>query len=119
LVDKAAPNRVIYRYQLKKKAQILNDDGVIILERDPYSTPGNPKTRYFELDFYNADWGILPSGRIWQENAEGLYLSDLTFKYKAEHPDWSYEKIQQESKKTLKKYSIDKVLEKKYKPIDL
>lgn len=105
LVDNTHPNRVIYRYQLAQSGKIKTNDGLIVIEN-----AGPNKTRYIEYDFFDAEWGILKDispGRIWTDSVEGIYLSDVAIRLKAEHPDLSYSKIVEESKRTLKQFPIE------------
>ncbi|MGK5085359.1 SRPBCC family protein [Bdellovibrionota bacterium FG-1] len=117
LIDDSRPDRKVYRYKLKDgRGHIRSNDGVIVLEKD-----GAARTRYTEYDFFDADWGPLKAfapSRIWKDSVEGLYLSDMAIKLKAENPTWSYDKIREESKKWLDRFPIDDAL-KARKPFNL
>jgi hypothetical protein len=111
LVDSSHPDRRVYRYQLHKKDHIHFNDGFIVLERE---SPTH--TRYTEYDFFDADWGPLPTiapGRIWKDSVEGIYLSDLAIKLKAQNPTWAYERIREESKKILERFPVEEALKKR------
>jgi hypothetical protein len=74
-----------YRYQLNAPGTIRESDGMIVLEKK-----SDGKTHYIEADFFSADWGVvekLAPSRIWKDSADGLYLSDLAIKLKAELPE--------------------------------
>ncbi len=112
VVEKSNPDRTIYRYQLKKGEHIKKNDGLIVIERDK-APDGKALTRYSEFDFYDADWGPLKTfapGRIWKDSVEGIYVSDLAVKLKAENPTWPNKKVKEESAKLMEKNPIDAVL---------
>ncbi len=91
------PSRIFYRYQLKSSNTLKYSDGLMVLERIDSKT-----TRYTEYDFFDADWGIAASlapARIWRDSLRDIYLTDIAIKLRAEHPDWSFDKIRQASKK--------------------
>jgi len=109
IVDKSNPNLALYRYQLHKGDSLKTNDGLIIVEREPGGT-----SRYSEFDYYDANWGVakaLGVAKIWRESAEGLYASDVAVKIKAEHPEWSYSKIADDTAEILKKYPVDPVIQ--------
>lgn len=112
-VEGNRPDRRIYRYQLDKVGHIKNNDGMIVIYSD-----GPTRTKYVEYDFFDADWGPLTTfapGRIWRDSVEGIYLSDIAIRMKAEHPDWSYKQISKESRKVLEQHPVDSCLEHKIK----
>ena len=116
LVDKSLPGRRVYRYQFKGGDNLKYNDGVIVIENDPRGTSVSPMTRYTEYDFYDADWGILKTvapGKIWKRSVGDIFLSDIAIKLKAENPDWSYEKIKEESEKSLGRFPLERVIGKK------
>lgn len=95
----------IFRYQLLEGNHLIANDGVIVLEE---ISPG--LTRYFELDFWNAPWGVakaLGLATLWKHNLEGLVQSDLAIKLYAENPEWSAEKVLEESKNLADNYPIE------------
>jgi hypothetical protein len=97
----ADPDTRIYRYELLKKGNLRESDGFIVLRKI-----NDNETRYLEVDFFDADWGALETfapGRIWTDSVDGLYLSDLGFLLKAEHPDWSNRRCREEADKTVDK----------------
>lgn len=101
LIDRSSPARRIYRYQLKASKDLIASDGVIILERDPADSR---RTRYTEYDFYDAHWGLAKTfgqDRLWRENVEGIALSDLGLRLKAENPDKNGEWIRTAARKLL------------------
>lgn len=100
VIDKPDPRKKIYRYQLKQSNHLKFNDGFILLEEK-----GPNLTHYVEFDFWDADWGIAKTfgkDRIWRDNIEGLYQSDLAIKLKAESPD-SKEDFLEKSKELLGK----------------
>ncbi len=111
LLDKQTPGRHIYRYQLKSGGSLKYSDGIIVLEAD-----GKNATRYTEYDFFDANWGLIrvfaPS-RPWRDSVEGLFLSDVAFKLRAENPALSSEEIRNQAQEALKKFPIDEVLAKR------
>jgi hypothetical protein len=91
----------LYRYQLKDKGEIKESDGFIALEKINEQT-----TRYFELDFFNADWGALETfapGRIWKDSVDGLYISDRAIQLKAENPNWTAKQAREAAENTVEK----------------
>lgn len=94
------PSLKIFRYKLHQPGDLKESDGFIILKKISDS-----ETRYLEIDFFDANWGVLevfaPS-RIWTDSVEGLYLSDLAFLLKAEHLDWSNRRCREAAEKALK-----------------
>jgi hypothetical protein len=98
------PDRKVYSYTLLDGNKIRHSDGVIVIE----TAPGGG-TLYTELDFVDADWGILKTlspGRIWEDSVGGIFASDEAILLKAEHADWNYEKIRKTSQERLKAYPI-------------
>lgn len=98
-LDKSLPDRRVYRYQLARPGQLRHSDGLIVLERR-----GTASTFYFEIDFFDADWGpakVFGKDRLWKETVDGLVFSDVAVKLKAEHPDWSYARIHVESAQAI------------------
>jgi len=108
VIDHHDPKRIIYRFQLAKADKVHHSDGIIVLE-----PLGPHSTQYTEYDFWDADFGLLKTlapGRIWRESIEGVYLSDLALKFKAEHPQWSASQIQHEAKKQLDRFPVDQAI---------
>ncbi len=115
IVNKTNPDKKIYRYKLKEVSQIKESDGLIVLER-----VSNEITRYFELDFYDADWGMLKTiapGRIWRGSVESIYLSDISIKLRSENSEWSTKKVVEESQKILDHYPVEAVISNKVRMI--
>lgn len=89
----------IYKYHLSNlypQKNIVNSDGLIFLKEE------NGKTKFYELDFFKANWGVLGNlagPNIWKDSVKELAVSDLELKYKAENlkitPTEKKEKIQQ------------------------
>lgn len=107
-MDKSLPDRRVYRYQLWKQGQLRYSDGLIVLERR--IKIGKPEsTFYFELDFFDADWGpakMLGRDKLWRKTVDGLFLSDVAVKLKAENPKWSDERIRDESSRELDRKEV-------------
>jgi hypothetical protein len=113
LTDLQKPDRKIYRYKLRQEGKIKLSDGIIVIEAE--KTGG---TRYTEYDFWDANWGPVKTfapGRIWKDSVEGIYLSDIAIKLKAEHPDWSYKRIAEESKGLMEKFPYEPELKRRKK----
>lgn len=106
VLDTGLPDRRAYRYQLKPPADSVRlSDGLIVVHKKDDQT-----VVYKEYDFFDADWGpakTFGANKIWSDSVEGIYLSDLAIKLKAENPAWSHKKAQSESKDKMS----DKTLE--------
>ncbi len=110
-LDKSKPSVRMYRYHLKEESKIKAVDGIIILE-----DKGPRNTYYTEYDFYDAHWGILKTiapKRIWKDTVEGIVLSDLAIKLKAENPTWSYDKVAEESRNNLEVHPVEQAIAQK------
>ena len=104
-------NARVYQYQLRKPSKITASDGFILIR-----SLGLNKTSYVEYDFFNANWGpakILGEKKIWHDSVEGLALSDLATKLRAENWSWSDERARRESHKLIGKGQIDRCIEHK------
>lgn len=104
LVSPSATQRV-YRYQLHRSEHLIFSDGFILLQAIDAQN-----TRYFELDFYDAHWGLgkMPGkSKLWRENVRGLALSDIGAKLKAENPDWTRKQVLKAAEKWLEEKKID------------
>jgi hypothetical protein len=111
VIESLQVDRKIFRYHLKEGEKIKASDGVIILQK-----LSEYLTLYFEIDFYDADWGILKSvstDKIWSESIKGLFYSDLAFKFKAENTDWSSSKARETAEKKTDKLNFDSIIEQK------
>lgn len=98
-LDLSDPNIKFFRYQLEKKGNLVESDGFIVLTK-----LSETETRYLEIDFFNADWGMATTfapGRIWPDSVDVLYISDLAFQLKAEHPLWTNNQCRTEAEKTV------------------
>lgn len=115
LVSQLSDGKYVYRYQLRQARSIHFSDGVIVLE-----SASPMKTRYSEYDFFDANWGLmsLSKERIWTESVEGIYLSDLAIKLKAENPSWDYDRIREEARKTLDRFPAKGAIEARG-PVDI
>lgn len=105
LVGSPSPNQRVYRYQLHKSEDLIASDGFIVL-----SAIDAQHTAYFELDFYDAHWGlggVLGKGKLWRENVRGLALSDIGAKLKAENPTWDRKQVLKASENWLEEKKID------------
>jgi hypothetical protein len=73
-----------FRYHLSElypQKNIIFSDGLIYLEEV------NGVTRFYELDFFKANWGILEtfaSSKIWSDSIKELVISDFELKIKSE-----------------------------------
>lgn len=95
-VDDTRAGHVFYRYELKDGTDLKYSDGIIVLDSIDDKT-----TAYTEYDFFDADWGVaetLAPARIWRDSVRDIYYSDIAIKLKAEHPDWEYRRVREESK---------------------
>jgi hypothetical protein len=91
----------LYRYQLKERGRIKESDGFIALEKI-----SDQATRYFEVDFFDAEWGALETfapGRIWKDSLDGIYISDRATQLKAENPSWTAKQAREAAEKTAEK----------------
>jgi hypothetical protein len=96
-VSQPDADRRIYAYQLEQSGTLKESDGFIVLERLP-----NQATQYIELDFFDANWGVVETfapGRIWSDSVDGFFLSDLGIKLKAENPSWTHKKAREAADK--------------------
>ncbi len=105
-VNKKIKGRTTYRYQLHEGNHLVSSDGLVVLE-----SISPTKTQYFEIDFFNAEWGFakaMGAKKIWENSLKGLLQSDLAFKLKAEDPKKPLEEVLSESKKLARDYPIEK-----------
>jgi hypothetical protein len=100
-----------YLYKLKESKKIKTSDGVTKII--PVSAD---KCYFYEIDFIDIDWGgiggIAPN-TVWEKFVEGVIISDLSVKIKAENPGWSYKKIKDEAHRITKKINISKIVKEK------
>jgi hypothetical protein len=116
LMDKSSPHLKVYRYQLKESEHLKASDGLIVIESETDPKTLVQRTRYTEFDFFDADWGILKTlapEKIWKESVEGIYLSDLAIKLKAEHPEWDSREISEKGRKLLEANPVEKFIQSK------
>ena len=107
LLDKTDPLQKVYRYHLKESNNLKRSDGLIFLD-----AISENETRFHAFDFYEADWSVLKimgADRIWRDTIQGTFLSDLCIKMRAEHPDWTYERIRREREKIAPTFDVNKV----------
>lgn len=110
-LDATAEGRKTYRYQLEEVGHLKRSDGLIVIE----SAPGG--TYYTELDFIDANWGLLKTlapGKIWTETISDIARSDLAIELRAEHPDWTYAKTKDEAKNRLSSETVDRCAREKH-----
>jgi hypothetical protein len=108
-VDRSKAGRVVLRAQVKESNRVRVSDDLVVLEKK-----GPSETLWSGFSFFEVDWGpvrILGAGKIWKDSIEGSVLSDLSFKLRAEHPDWSADKIHSERPKMLPDHLVDDTYE--------
>ena len=106
-ITKVEPTRKIYRYQLIDGNYVHSSDGLVVVEK-----VNDNLTSITAWDFFNASFGLvraLAGGTIWRRTLEGSYKADAALKFRCEHPDWSADKLEDESGKLLDKYPFDKI----------
>jgi hypothetical protein len=110
LSSSPSPGIRMYRSQLKRGDRLHFSDALVVLE-----TTGPDTTFYSDYEFYEADYGLgvfgihaLSSDSVWRESLEGSYLSLLSIRLKAEHPDWDYPRIAEEREQALRSLTPDK-----------
>lgn len=111
LADKTSKNRTVYRYQFISGDRIKFNDGIEVLEK-----LGDRLTRFTNYEFYEADYGLgilgiraVSEESAWQESLKGGYLSVISIRLKAEHPDWTYDHVREAAEAEVKKVDMDKV----------
>ena len=111
LADKSNKNRTVYRYQFIEGDRLKVNDGIEVLEK-----LGDRLTRFTNYEFYEADYGLgilgiraVSAESAWNESLKGGYLSIISIRFKAEHPDWTYEHIREAAEAEVKKIDVDKV----------
>ena len=90
-LDKSNPNFKFYSYSLVKSDDLKSSDGLIGIEKID-----DQNTSYREFDFWDAHWGIakhFAPTKIWNDSVEGVVLSDLSVKIRAEHPEFSFAEV--------------------------
>lgn len=98
----------IFRYQLKSSNHLKFNDGLIVLEELDANS-----TRYFEYDFFDADWGLAKTfapSRIWEDSIQGLVQSSFAVKLKAELPEQKNQLIKKQSKALAEKLGLTKFI---------
>lgn len=111
LADKSNKNRTVYRYQFIEGDRLKLNDGIEVLEK-----LNDRLTRFTNYEFYEADYGLgilgiraVSAESAWMESLKGGYVSIISIRYKAEHPDWTYEHIRDAAEAEVKKIDMDKV----------
>lgn len=108
----------IYRYHLSsmyKQSNIHFSDGLIYLGED------NGKTKFYELDFFNANLGIaekFASSRIWPDSIKELMLSDFELKVNAENLNITKEDKGEKLKLLMNDRLLEKCLKNKIPALD-
>jgi hypothetical protein len=111
-------NGKFFRYHLSSlypQKNIIFSDGVI------YLTEVNGVTKFYELDFFKADWGIaekLASTKIWPDSIKELVISDFELKIKAENLKITKNEKQNAVKKLLDQLIIEKCVKNKINAAD-
>ena len=104
--DGASP--LFYRYRMSWSNTLKYSDGLIRIEADPKN---KERTRYLELDFWDANLGIagvIAPAKVVQESVEGIYQSDLAIRLRAENPDWPAERVLSESVKRIPDSDVER-----------
>jgi hypothetical protein len=102
----------LYKYHLSNlypQSNITNSDGLIFLKEE------NGVTKFYELDFFNANWGIagkLAGSNIWSDSINELAVSDLELKLRAENFKISSEEKKEKVRSFLKSISEGHLYEK-------
>ena len=99
-VDKSTPGLRVYRYKLRRAGSMLASDGMVILE-----ALGTAGTRFTEYDFFNAQWGPIPTSAVWRESLRDAFVSDMSIKLRAENPRWSVPRVAAEAGQHLESES--------------
>ncbi len=50
-------------------------------------------TDFTEFDFFDAQWGPLPTWLVWRESLKGAFTSDVAVRLRAEKPTWDFARI--------------------------
>lgn len=110
-VREVSDTRAVYRWQFLDGDRILFSDGVEVLESLTPTT-----TLFSNYEFFEADYGIglfglkaMSSDGVWDESRKGSYRSIFAIRFKAEHPDWDYERVRQESEALAEKAQPQKI----------
>jgi hypothetical protein len=119
-VSEPEPGIKMYRYTLMEPGQIKANDGLIVLEKKLEN--GKEVTLYTELDFIDANWGILKTfgyQRIWANCIRGIAQADIAIRLKAENPAWKDATVQKKADEQLRDSLIDDCYGKRRSPMDL
>ncbi|MGZ3787380.1 MAG: hypothetical protein ACXVLQ_02590 [Bacteriovorax sp.] len=105
-------NGRLYKYHLSTLYQQNNitfSDGLILLKEE------NGKTKFYELDFFNANWGVagkIAGSNIWRDSVKELAVSDFELKFKAENVKLSSAEKKEKVHSFLKLVSEEHLIEK-------
>lgn len=106
----ASESQVFFHYQLHKSNVLTMYDGFIFLE-----SVDSRRTRFIELDAFNADWGILKTGGVsgvWTQSLEQIFQSDLALKLLAEDSKLSPDDVKKKARDFAKRQSFGSCLKK-------
>ncbi len=106
-IDSTNSGQKSYLYALRKSNHLKFNDGFILLTQVSENT-----TAYFELDFWDADWGFIKSfgdSRIWAGSIRALAQADLAIKLRAENPGWEPGRAKKESAKWADRLDARKI----------
>lgn len=98
-VNQINPKARVYKYNLHKSDQLTASDGMVYLKEISPNL-----TLYYELDFINANWGLLKTvapGSIWPRIVKEFVHADYAIKTKAENPEWSLERARDQAEQQL------------------
>ena len=106
VIDESSPGRVVCRHQLEWGNHLKFSDGLIVME----AAKEKGLTRLTTFDFFKLDLGVLAKvaplrqvmRKVWKDSVEAYYRGDIALKTKAEHPDWTAGRIQEEAQEALK-----------------
>lgn len=96
VVDKTTPGMGVYRYKLRHSGQLSASDGIVVLE-----AVSRNLTHFTEYGFFLPSSNLVPASLVWRESAKAAFLSNVSIRLKAEHPDWSYGRVAEESQRLL------------------
>jgi hypothetical protein len=105
-VKATGETRKFYRYQFHSGNNLTSDDGLVVLD-----AISSRLTRYVEIDFFNANWGLAKTfgeKKIWVDSLRGILQTDYAFKLASENPTWTPDKVKKESSKLADQYPVEK-----------
>ena len=116
LISSLGKTKKLYRYGLKSSNRLIHNDGFMLIE-----ALSNDETQLTEIDFFNANWGLLKSlgsNHAWKESITGLMQTDFALKLAAENPEWESKKVVETSESMADSVNLEPILKHKLK-IDL